>query len=560
MCAASSNAGRGDRAAILAIGLLWLLTAIFWIRPGLVLPDGAGYVVHLASSWIDGDLLYFDEWAELGMIDGGWIRHKEITRTDHLGNHWAVGSALAWVPAFAAADAVRPLFPPVPRNGVSLPYNVAIVVTSAIAGLIALLAGHRVARSSSSPLSAGLAACGAWLATPLMWYALAHASMAHAVSAMASALVFAVSLKLRERTETQTVLLAGLAVGFAFAVRPQNGVLALVPLIVARVSPRRWFAYATGFLTAALPQLVISVVLYGSAFEFLTGGGTATPFASFERIWWWEPLFSWYHGLFTWTPFAAIGVCGLFVLLRRDARLAVAGLYLFAAQWAINAALERSFWGATSFGQRRFDSCVVVFLIGAAALFDVLPRIVRVMLVAIPSAWTVALFVAAWTGALDLTRYHPPAELAASIGEGFHRAGRMLAPLASTPSTHKTTVALMMLISAAAVTFAAVLILRGGPRLVAVYFLIVTLLLIFCGLRDQSRIERYRALIDRNRPVRDLPGGADVRFGLLADEADYLRRSGRTTEAVAVEGELEELRRERARALEVLTQGQSPPY
>ena len=552
MCAARSDAHRGDRAAILAIGLLWLLTAIFWIRPGLVLPDGAGYAVHLASSWIDGDLLYFDEWAELGMIDGGWIRHKEITRTDHLGNHWAVGSAMAWLPAFAVADAVRPLFPPVPRNGFSLPYNVAIVVTSAIAGLIALLAGYHVARSSSTPLSAALAACGVWVGTPLMWYALAHASMAHAISAMASALVFAVSLKLRERAETQAVLVAGLAVGFAVAVRPQNGVLALVPLFVAGIPPRKWFAYATGFLIAALPQLVVSVVLYGSSFGFLSGGGTATPFASFERIWWWEPLFSWYHGLFTWTPFAAIGICGLFVLMRRDARLAVAGLYLFTAQWAINAALERSFWGATSFGQRRFDSCVVVVLIGAAALFDVLPRVLRVLLVAIPSAWTLALFVAAWTAALDLTRYHPPADLVARIGEGFQRAGRMLAPIASTPSTHKTTVALLMLISAAAVILAAVLILRVGHRVVAVYFLVVTLLLVFCGLRDQSRVERYRALIDRNRPARDLPGGADVRFGLLADEADYLRRSGRRAEAKVTERELETLRRQRDEALQRL--------
>ena len=97
---------REDATATGAVILVWLVSAIFWLTPGITLPDGAGYFVYLPSVAHDGDLLFFDEWQSFGMIRRGLIEHKEITATDHLGNHWTVGSAIVWAPDSAADSAM----------------------------------------------------------------------------------------------------------------------------------------------------------------------------------------------------------------------------------------------------------------------------------------------------------------------------------------------------------------------------------------------------------------------------------------------------------------------
>ncbi|HEX9984281.1 MAG TPA: hypothetical protein VGF69_13520 [Thermoanaerobaculia bacterium] len=573
--------------------LVWLASLFLWFRPGLVRPDGAGYLVYLPSVRMDGDLLFFDEWQQFGMIrPDGLIQHKEVTATGHLANHWTVGSALVWFPLFAVADGVRFDFP---RNGIALPYNVAVVFTSALAGLVTLLCGMRVA--PADPRARTIAAIGAWLGTPLLFYSLVHATMSHAISAMASALVF---LAIRNNA---TAFLSGAAAGLAFAVRPQNAPFAAVPFILGRVPPLPYFA---GLAAGALPQLIVSQVLYGTPFGFMTGGASKA-FAPFERIRLVETLFSWYHGLVPWTPFAALGIAGLLVMMRfpvgalrfpipdsrhpahptdnaalaavvedgqscpsreewrehadatasRDGqdcpsstpvkseiasgarRLALACLFVFITQWLINGLLERSFWGATAFGQRRFDNCTIVFLIGAAALVQRF-RVAGTIAVAAASLWTLSLFFAAQQS-LDLSRYVPPRALLgaqlsalANLRVGF---------LEAVPPPMKIRV-LSMLVVFAVVVIAAVILLRKTSAafravLAGTYLAAASLVLVWCGLRDRERIEAYRPLIEHNRPYAAHPAGADFRRGLLRDELDYLERSGRETEAARTRRELQ---------------------
>src|SRR5207302_5829688 len=62
-----------------------------WMTSGYVKPDGAGYVAYLPSTFIDHDLLLFDEWARLGMIRGDAIAFTNVTANGHLSDHWTVG-------------------------------------------------------------------------------------------------------------------------------------------------------------------------------------------------------------------------------------------------------------------------------------------------------------------------------------------------------------------------------------------------------------------------------------------------------------------------------------
>src|SRR6185503_13988203 len=110
---------------------------------------------------------------------------------------------------------------------------------------------------------------------------------------------------------------------------------------------------AAGALVGAAPQLVVSQILYGSPLGFMKlGGGPWKAFAPFERIWIWEPLLSWFHGMIPWTPLLGVSLIGFALLFRVDRRVAAAAVYAFTSQWAVNAVLERSFWGGYAFGQR----------------------------------------------------------------------------------------------------------------------------------------------------------------------------------------------------------------
>lgn len=556
----SERGAASPRAAVILIALVWALCVVLWFQVGLAKPDGAGYYVYLPSTWLDHDLVFFDEWQAMGMVRDGVIHHKEVTETGHLGNHWTSGASLAWYPAYVAADLLRPILPGnFPRNGFSLPYNAAVVFTSALAGLGALLLAFFAGRRVAGPKAALIAAIGGWLGTPLFFYSIVHGTMSHAISAFACAAAVAAALALRERDDVSLVLLAGLAAGFACAVRPQNAPIALAALLIAEPLRRRWTIFLAGGAAAAAPQLAVSSFLYGTPWGFLTGG-TAKPFASFERIWLWEPLFSWYHGLFTWTPFALLGVIGLVVLWRRDRPLALAGLLMIASQWAINASLERTFWGGVAFGQRRFDNSLIFFIIGAAVLAAAVRPALAVLATAATSLWTLSLFAAVRSG-LDLAVYHTPRELFAAQLAAVSSWPALLVPFGAVPAARRGVVAVTLLALAvvAAVVIAAGWFVFRSARAAAVaamaYAFAMLFFFIWCGAHDAARIEEARPLIERNLVVGDLPGGPDVRFGLLQDEIEFLRKSGRPEDAARTQRELDELRAARDAAIRRLQEG-----
>ncbi|HEX6642052.1 MAG TPA: hypothetical protein VF215_13115, partial [Thermoanaerobaculia bacterium] len=438
---AGERAGVRGVAAVVAV---WLLTSLLWLTPGLNRPDGVGYFVYLASTWFDGDLLFFDEWAQAGLIRDGQILFKDVTQTGHLSNHWTAGASLAWFPAFVAADALVRLGGGETHDGFAAPYVAAIAFTSALAGLFALLCGYRVARVYFGDGIAAASAIAIWFGSPLAWYSLRHASMSHAISAAACSGVVLLSLRLRDvvvgsrlsvvralspevadnRQLTTDNIVArvfalGLAIGFACAVRPQNVAIALVPLFIVELRPllRRAHALFLGALIAALPQLIVSTVLWGGPLVFVNIGGRAHSWQMFAKFRPLETLFSWYHGLVPWTPLVAISIVGLVLLHRHDRGLARAGLATFAAQLLLLSWLERWFWGGASFGQRRFDSCTIFFILGIGAVLHRLPKWLGALLAIAAAAWTMLLFIAATR--LNLNRFQTPAELLEAFQHSF---------------------------------------------------------------------------------------------------------------------------------------------
>jgi hypothetical protein len=543
---------------VAAVAAVWLLTTLLWLTPGITRPDGAGYYAYLPSTWFDRDLLFFDEWEEVRLIRDGKILFKDVTATAHLSNHWTAGASLAWYPAFAAADLVAR------GDGFQVLYVAAVAFASALAGVFVLGCGLRVAGWGGS--CGPIAAIAIWLGSPLAFYSLRHATMSHAISAAACAGVVMLSLRLRDAQQappksvwtavaavtalaprsggvgtvkavtavtalqTSNLFAVGLAIGFACATRPQNVVIALVPLLIAPGSIRRAHVMFLGALLAAMPQLIVSQTLWGAPFAFVNIGGRAHPWQMFSTFRPFETLFSWYHGLATWTPVLVLAIAGLFFV--KDKALARAGVVTFALQWLLLSVLERWFWGGASFGQRRFDSCTLFFIIGLAALLERLPRWLGWTLTALATGWTMLLFIA--SSRLNLNRYHTPGELL----DAFRSAGpEWRSFLGYTPPQLRLEVLLAMVVTAlvfAAIFFAAR---RHGTVLAAIYLAAMSLFFAWCGMHPKYDA-RSRALIATPMPS----GSAADTVTLLRYEADYMQRTGRPAEAAKARAEAAAIR------------------
>lgn len=504
----------GERAGAAGIGVLWLLTAILWITPGITRPDGAGYYAYLPSTYFDRDLLFFDEWSQVRLIRDGQILFKDVTETQHLSNHWTAGASLAWYPAFLIGDGIAQLSGQ-PRDGFSIPYVTAVVTTSALAGLLVLVIGWRLAIPATRNTRVATAAAAAiWLGSPLAFYALRHATMAHAVSAAACAVVVWLCRSGRG------AFAVGLAVGFACAVRPQNLAIALVPLFFPPLWKRAHVMFA-GALLAALPQLVVSQTLWGAPLAFVNIGGRAHPWQMFSTFRPFETLFSWYHGLATWTPLLVLAVIGLVVLRRTDRALAHAGLTVFLAQWLLLSVLERWFWGGASFGQRRFDSCTVFFIIGLAAFLDRVPRWLGALTAGTATVWTMGLFIA--SSRLNLNRFQTPSELldAFAAADAAWRT-----PFGFTPPGMRAGVAMTALAVVVLLLAIAFVVRRAPVTIAAAYFALMSLFYAWCGAHPKHDAFT-RALLARSGPS----GSARDTQTLLLHEAEYMQRTGRTAEA-----------------------------
>lgn len=463
--------------------------------------------------------------------EDGQILFKDITATGHLSNHWTAGASLVWYPSFLAADALARLTGR-EADGFSTPYVSAITFTSALCGLAALLAAFALTRRYCSDRIAMIATLAIWFGSPLAFYATRHASMSHAISTAVCAAVVLLSLRLREEMTEVRVLAVGLAIGFACAVRPQNLTIALVPFLVAPALPilKRIHFFVAGGLIAALPQIIVSHVLWGGPLVFANIGGTAHSWQMFTRVRLLETLFSWYHGLATWTPLLVIALAGLVLLAKKDRGLAYAGLATFLAQWLLLGILERWFWGGASFGQRRFDSCTFFFVVGLAAFIDRVPRWLSALSIGTCVAWTMALFIASTH--LNLNRFQTPRELLGAFMTALpDPAWRSF--LGFAPREMRGSALLTMLVIAILAAVVALLVRRLGEWTVAVvsiYLLAMSAFFVWCGIHPKYD-PLAGALIERHERGQLRSGAALDLIGLLRDEAIYMDRVGRKDEA-----------------------------
>lgn len=408
-----------------SLAVLFLLS-LPAVTPRLYASDEIQYFAYLRSLWFDRDLSFENEYRyfyDHGIARAHRFRETFLeleTPTGRRYNFGTIGCAILWVPFYAVADGIvrlgRAAGAAVTADGFSPPYLAAVAYGSAVYGGLAVWIATLVARrvlGARAPVVG--AATAVWIGTPLLFYMYLAPGMAHACSAFAVAAFVWTWLHVRKRWSPGGLAALGALAALMGMVREQDLFFAVGPVFdffasAVRVKgPEAWTARAR-LAVAALAGAACFVVCYlPQVVAYLVVNGRVGPAPVIEaKMNWAAPyalpvLFSPHHGLFVWTPLAALAVAGLVILAvgrtsRRtsrahqvldERRVRQALLLMFLAQVYVSGSVET--WSvAGAFGQRRFVGTTVLLVVGLSALVHVARR--RVWNVA---AWG-AILVAVW--------------------------------------------------------------------------------------------------------------------------------------------------------------------
>ena len=381
---ALARVGRAEIALALLFALL--LFALHWGYQR-ARSDGREYFVQVRSLLIDHDLEFANENATFGVRGSASI--------------YPFGAALLWSPFFAAAHGWLGLLDALgadyPRDGFFNPYQRAVGLGSFLYGCLGLLLAYDLSRRR---FGAGLAAAAVilvCLGSFLAWYLAVDPSMPHALSFATVALFVWLWDRTRTGRTARHWLLLGAAAGLMTIVRWQNlgyGVLLLPDVFAAARAAwrrrqrlrRRRDARSLVTIASPLAGPLLAAVAAAAVFspqllfwKLTRGGWLAVPAGAhaFYLGRWRDVLFTPDHGLFTWSPLLAFALFGFLLFGRREPRLALPLLAAFAFQVVVLMSVGSPGYG---FGARRLASAAVIYVLGTAALAELLLRRPRWML------------------------------------------------------------------------------------------------------------------------------------------------------------------------------------
>jgi hypothetical protein len=372
---------------------LLLLAVVFvvslpMVTTRLYASDEIEYFAYLRSLYFDRDVSFENEYRyfyDRNIARSAGFHETFLERETAAGrrvNYATMGSAVLWLPFYAAADAYTRATGTFEADGFSRPYISAVAYGSALYGFLAILLSIRAARLllghelRGSSILAGLAI---WIGTPLLFYMYVAPGFAHACSAFAVALFVNVWLRVRERWSAKGASVLGLSVALMAMVREQDAFLALAPAVdFAWTALPAFVSGSPGSRLPVLRTAIVGVVAFLAgytpqllAYTALNGYPGPAEHVS-RKMAWYSPhalqvLASPNHGFLLWTPLALIAMAGLLAL--RDTRMRL--LLLLAAATQVYVAGSVASWTvAGAFGQRRFVCLTPILVIGLAAVWD----------------------------------------------------------------------------------------------------------------------------------------------------------------------------------------------
>ncbi len=364
--------------------------------------DAAWYYVPLPSIWYDHDLQFKNniEALRLQLPAGAPLVHPRydqfVTPTGHVADWFSIGPALTWAIPFVL---VAYLLGPLGNSGTNPVLFATVDLAASATFLLGMyLCTFWLARRFGLAVAASATAV-TWVLSPLLDSAYTEPGVSHVPSATFSIGFLLAWEATRRDSRWSRYLVMGIIAGLAMTMRWQNVILLVFPIVtegqrlLALVHGRDGAGItsqlrlvsiaALGTLIGFAPQMVVWWIVFGSPVTMPQGSGF---------MHWLQPeilstwFASYYNGVFTWEPLAAVGLAGLVLFWKRDPALAAGALVVFALQTYVNASAG-DWFGGGGFGPRRFDSLVPVFALGVGVVLVRLNSIGRIAAVTASAAW-----------------------------------------------------------------------------------------------------------------------------------------------------------------------------
>lgn len=368
----------------LIVSLLIIITVIAvdfnhknWNREGRVIFwDIINYYEYLPSAFIYNDItLKFAELDHEKFHDKVWA--EKMPNGNYV-NKMSMGMSVMYSPFFLAAHWLAgPLR--YEKDGYSLPYRFALVMSSAIWLLIGLLFLSSVLQRFFSPLVTAVTLLSLVIGTNLLFYATIEAPMSHTYSFALFSMFLYTVIKFYEYPSLLNAFLTGLLAGLISLVRPSNIVVVLVFVFWGINSVKsiqtRWalFLKRPGILLLVIfsciivwiPQVLYWKYITGSYFYYSYGG---------ERFFFDSPqiingLFSYRKGWLLYTPMMALALAGIYFLYKRNKGVfwpvlifTVVNTWVVLSWW--------SWWYGGSFGLRAFIESYAILSLPLACLIE----------------------------------------------------------------------------------------------------------------------------------------------------------------------------------------------
>jgi Tfp pilus assembly protein PilF len=345
--------------------------------------DDTGYYAFLRSTFIDGDLDFFNE--------RGYAHAGKINSTGYVFNNWQMGQAILFLPFFLIGHALAHLYQslgyPITTDGYSAPYYISTAVASATYLFAGLIFIYRTLRMFTRKRVSMLATLSIWLASPLIYFSFIRQRMAHTSEFFLVAVLIYIWIRFRQSRSPLYYAVIGTILGLLCMTRVINisfFALFAVDLLWEfrwdwKENPARAVkkvsilagALGGGFLLTMLPQIYCWYQLNGVPFPPRHMKFAGEGLAGFSL----GPLFENIYTLFLnakWgllysMPLAVLGMVGLFLKddffrdLRPGLLAYLAGIFGIILLYPEDSA---------SYGHRHLISALPVLALGLGALIQ----------------------------------------------------------------------------------------------------------------------------------------------------------------------------------------------
>jgi hypothetical protein len=355
----------------------------------VIMAEGTGYYAYLPATFIYHDYSFeffnkiYPRYYNPGGLNPPTNNFINWYYTDIKVDKYYPGVSLLWIPFFLIAHLLALLFH-LPADGYSDIYQYAI----GMAGIFYTWLGLKflkkiLAHFQIVPAIQSFALLAIVFGTNLLMYAACWSSQTHCYSffAIAAFCRFVIQLKNERREKVNYALcMCFIFLALIISIRPQNGIILLtVPLFgFTQQQAQRLFRQHLFSVISITGIFIAAAVLFRVCWYWYvqTGKFFLNPYYG-EHYYLNNPhtldaLFSFRKGWLLYTPFAAIGLAGIFFFRTLRERIT---LILF---WSILIYITSCWWSwtfsPTSFGQRPYVDFYCLIALQAAVLFSSLRR------------------------------------------------------------------------------------------------------------------------------------------------------------------------------------------